>query len=289
MNMNSNMSTVIEDQGFQSEDILRRRLAPYVTFGLQDLQTLMRLDGNTPNSNLTNQLNLKEVVENIFKPKISTEKTTDVVVNGAEHNDVPIEYTIRGLKSHELPVKGVYVHGQIAPGFPYKVRYNGSEKYMFGGEARCLQSIGMGYGKRLTFTGDTLNDKDCYFWSDSHPEGFAFNIAAVKQNEKFIILNSLMEPIGEAVVNYVNEDQHEESSEVVNGVVTKKVRVTLQCSVNFSQKRYHGLVDLHQTNFETINGTALLTKQKRERKAKLDLIENVFLGNFGTCSLHKKS
>ena len=74
---------------------------------------------------------------------------------------------------------------RIVPGFRYRVRCIGDEQWLFDGEARRLDSIGLGYGRRLTFQGDRLNNNDCYFWSDSSPTGFAFSIQALKEGDVF--------------------------------------------------------------------------------------------------------
>ena len=91
---------------------------------------------------------------------------------------------------------------RIVPGFRYRVRCIGDEQWLFDGEARRLDSIGLGYGRRLTFQGDRLNNNDCYFWSDSSPTGFAFSIQALKEGDVFTLFNSDSIPIGE-VSNYL--------------------------------------------------------------------------------------
>ena len=96
-----------------------------------------------------------------------------------------------------LTLSGFHVDSRIAPGFRYTVRRIGEEQHLFDGEARRLNSIGLGYGRRLTFHGDRLNFNDCYFWSDSSPTGFAFNIQALKEGDIFTLFNSESLPIGE--------------------------------------------------------------------------------------------
>lgn len=50
-----------------------------------------------------------------------------------------------------------------------------------------LQSVGMGYAKRITFKPDTLNAPENYFWSDSHPEGLGMEPRAIDPGMKFTI------------------------------------------------------------------------------------------------------
>jgi len=60
---------------------------------------------------------------------------------------------------------------------------------MFNGRALQLLNIGRGYSRRLTFQADsnTLNNNDNYFWSDSRPEGFAFELEVVSTGDKFTL------------------------------------------------------------------------------------------------------
>jgi len=60
---------------------------------------------------------------------------------------------------------------------------------MFNGHALQLLNIGRGYSRRLTFQADsnTLNNNNNYFWSDSRPEGFAFELEVVSAGDKFTL------------------------------------------------------------------------------------------------------
>jgi hypothetical protein len=60
---------------------------------------------------------------------------------------------------------------------------------VFNGRALQLLSIGRGYSKRLTFEADTntLNNNSNYFWSDSSPDGFAFELEVVSPGDKFTL------------------------------------------------------------------------------------------------------
>ncbi|XP_050391640.2 uncharacterized protein LOC126810549 [Patella vulgata] len=295
--IDSDVSVVIEEEVFEEQDLLIRRLTPYATMRPQDLQSLRLGDGNVWTNHFEDLLldrftskypenGISEEEEHTnFRTNSKEPTSRNVVVNGSENNDVPAEYLVKGLKPHELPVIGVYVHRQISPGFPYLVRYNNSQRYLFNGEARCLKSIGMGYGKRLTFAGDTPND-DCVFWSDSHPEGFAFSLVAVQGNQKFVIYTAQMEAVGEVLVESIMDEQEEESTECVNVAITKYVHVRMECSIKYYQ-RNHGLLELRHNDVESINGLAVLVKHKGEKRANLKCIQNVILSRFGKCSLYK--
>lgn len=55
------------------------------------------------------------------------------------------------------------------------------------GRALRLVSVGMGYGKRITFASDKHNINDNYFWSDTHPEGYGFALRLVQEGDKFTL------------------------------------------------------------------------------------------------------
>lgn len=81
---------------------------------------------------------------------------------------------------------------------------------MFGGRALALQSIGSGYARRFTFQPDEgkLNENENYFWSDSRPDGFAFEIEVISVGDKFTIFdaNNVAVAILEVVDAKVSED-----------------------------------------------------------------------------------
>lgn len=85
---------------------------------------------------------------------------------------------------------GTYIDPRIIPGFHYRVRPAGSRRYLFEGRSMLLQSVGMGYGKRITFKPDTLNAPENYFWSDSHTEGLGMEPRAIYPGMKFTIFGN---------------------------------------------------------------------------------------------------
>ncbi|KAJ8315657.1 hypothetical protein KUTeg_007807 [Tegillarca granosa] len=213
---------------------------------------------------------------------------SSIVVRGSDIQDVPIDYSINGIQKHELPVIGVYLDRRICPGFKYKVRYVGTQDFAFDGEARMLESIGMGYGKRLTFRGERRNLNECYFWSDSHPEGFAFSLQAVEKSQKFIIYNSMRLPVGDATVESSNFPQIEESTECKNGSVKKFVRVRITCVINYHHRHHGNLMGVHNQDLEVVEGVAEVVKNKGFREASVVCINDVFLPRIGTCSFLKE-
>lgn len=82
-------------------------------------------------------------------------------------------------------------------------------KYLFKGKALTLQSIGRGFARRITFepVDSTLNNNENYFWTDSRPEGYAFEIEAVSIGDKFTVYDANHEPQGvlEIVSQQVNK------------------------------------------------------------------------------------
>lgn len=86
-----------------------------------------------------------------------------------------------------IQILGTFVDPRIIPGFYYRVRPAGSRRHLFEGRSLLLQSVGMGYGKRITFKPDTLNAPENYFWSDSHPEGIGMETRAIHPGMKFTV------------------------------------------------------------------------------------------------------
>ena len=71
-----------------------------------------------------------------------------------------------------LVLSGTFVDENITPGFYYRVRRIHDSSFLFNGEARRLVSVGMGYGKRITFGGDhVIDNTDFFFYSDTEQEG----------------------------------------------------------------------------------------------------------------------
>lgn len=185
------------------------------------------------------------------------------ILKGETINDIPTTYSLKGLQPFEIPVVGTYVDPRILTGFKYRVRPVDSKKHLFGGNALTLQSIGRGYGKRLTFESASLNQNENYFWSDTNPEGYGFTIQAVSPGETFTIHNNV-EEIGRAQVFRADLPQVEENTTTLDGAVVKRVRVILTCDVSFHGQQDHTLV---------CTGTAILVR--KGRIARVQEIEEV--------------
>ncbi|XP_033740582.1 LOW QUALITY PROTEIN: uncharacterized protein LOC117327630 [Pecten maximus] len=202
--------------------------------------------------------------------------------------DIPVQYTVHGIHPHEFPVKGFYVDRRVCPGFRYKVRFVSRRDDVFDGKGRCLLSVGMGYGKRLTFKGDKLNVNDCFFWSDNDEDGYAFSHDVLEKGEKFILYDSNSQPIGDVVVESATEcPQIEESMETTKTHIKKVVRVRFACVINY-HTRFHGsLVEVNNQDIEIVEGLVDVIKQRREREAQVQCIRNVHLMRAGDCTLWK--
>nr|CAD7266478.1 unnamed protein product [Timema shepardi] len=164
-------------------------------------------------------------------------------LDGALLGDIPARYTIPAIRTHEFPVVGVWVDPRVAPGFRYRVRpiqEQGQRKgqteshYFFGGKALTLQSIGRGYTRRVTFEGDSLNDNDNYFWSDSWPLGFAFELEVTRPGEKYTLHDANSVAVGTSEIVEMTSPQEEVSHVILDdGSVEKTVRVRLLCKVEW--------------------------------------------------------
>ena len=188
----------------------------------------------------------------------------------------------------ELFRTGFEVDSRIAPGFRYLVRYIGQDEYLFDGRAKRLESIGLGYGRRLTFQGETLNNNENYFWSDSSPEGFAFNIEAVKEDDCFIVTDADSQVVGNAVVEKAYFPQIERDTIVEDNAVVKHVHVKFMCSIK-SLSNDHTYINLNIKDFEFVEGTAELVKEKGAKEAYVRCVHNVYFQKFGMCRLHQEA
>ena len=147
----------------------------------------------------------------------------------------------------------------------------------------------MGYGKRLTFRGDTLNQNDAFFWSDSHPQGFAFIIRAVNDGERFVIYDAANVVVGDAKVEKADDIQMEEKTECTNGAVTKYVRVRLTCSIIIHRRHHNDLIEMQDNNnVQVVEGIAEVLKPKGARQATTLKITDVVLPRVGLCSFWRE-
>ncbi|XP_046390726.1 uncharacterized protein LOC124159158 [Ischnura elegans] len=213
-------------------------------------------------------------------PGVDDKKWRRTKVSGEKIGDIPTKYTVFGLEAHELPVIGTYVDPRITPGFHYRVRPAGNPRPLFGGRSLRLLSIGAGYGKRISFEPDSLNNPSAFtFWSDSQPDGFGFEPRAVFTGMRFAVCAG-GQRLGEAVVFRADSPQVEDNdalamssvSALLNipkeGVV-KCIRVDVTCHVQ--------LFGFQDTQAMRVSGHAIVQKKAGTRVAELLRIENVGL------------
>ncbi|KAI8436835.1 hypothetical protein MSG28_010290 [Choristoneura fumiferana] len=203
-----------------------------------------------------------------------------ITVSGADIKDIPCQYCVVGLEKYELPVIGTYVDPRVVPGFHYRVRPAGCRRHLFEGRSLLLQSVGMGYGKRITFKPDTLNAPENYFWSDSHPEGVGMEPRAIQPGMKFTITGN-GGLLGEASVFRADMPQVEEKTEYVDvpgkrgKAVEKYIHVDVTCHVKLATTG-GGSVDL-EVHLMKVSGVALVRKEPGQVVAKLVKVYNVGL------------
>ncbi|XP_063536452.1 uncharacterized protein LOC134746117 isoform X2 [Cydia strobilella] len=214
-----------------------------------------------------------------LKPGIES-SSRRVTVNGGDINDIPCQYCVVGLEKYELPVIGTYVDPRIVPGFHYRVRPAGCRRHLFEGRSLLLQSVGMGYGKRITFKPDTLNAPENYFWSDSHPEGIGMEPRAIQPGMKFTITGN-GGLLGEASVFRADLPQVEEKTEYVDvpgkrgKAVEKYIHVDVTCHVKLATTG-GGSVD-SEVHLMKVSGVALVRKEPGQAIANLVKVYNVGL------------
>lgn len=290
-------------ESFELDDI--RRLSLYATIRADDLKELQYFGENLLNKKIVIQKEKTRFsLQDLFtKPKFLQCVTDEIIVEEQTVNEsldsqeevrtindpLGVQYTVNGIRKHEFPVIGFHVDDRICPGFKYHVRYLGSNRQVFHGEPRLLESIGMGYGKRLTFKGDNPNIQDCVFWSDSNPEGYGFSISVINKGEKYMIYDSLNQRIGDIVIESVQEPQVEEAMTCCKGDVTKMVRVQFTCSIQYHNRLDHSLYHIVNKDLQTVNGIAVVTRDRKSREAKVVCIKDIKFLNMETCTLWNES
>ncbi|XP_054288791.1 uncharacterized protein LOC129004288 isoform X1 [Macrosteles quadrilineatus] len=207
-------------------------------------------------------------------------KERSTVVHGVSIGDVPTRYTVFGLQPYEMPVIGTYIDPRIMPGFEYRVRMAGPpRKHFFQGRALRLVSVGAGYGKRITFAPDVLNEPENYFWSDTHPDGLGFEIRAVHVGQRFHILAGGLY-LGEAHVFRADAAQYEEKQEVIRQkdgtTIVKYVHVDVTCHVKMDTTRA-GVPTTCDSHTMRVSGTAVVARRPRQSRADLLRVENIGL------------
>lgn len=179
----------------------------------------------------------QDLARQTYQPscKVSCDCKTEsksVVLDGSQIGDIPAVYNFKNLRKHEFPAVGVYLDQRIVPGFKYRVRpvreTGCQEKWLFKGRALPLESIGRGYSRRITFKADegTLNDNLNYFWADSCPQGFAFELEVISAGDKFTIFDANRLPVGFLEILSNQAAQEEVGHKVAgDGQIEKTVRI----------------------------------------------------------------
>uniref|UniRef100_A0A1B6ESN8 Uncharacterized protein n=2 Tax=Cuerna arida TaxID=1464854 RepID=A0A1B6ESN8_9HEMI len=208
-------------------------------------------------------------------------KQRSTVVHGKNIGDVPTRYTIFGLEPYEIPVIGTYIDPRIVTGFEYRVRMAGPpRKHFFQGRALRLVSIGAGYGKRITFTPDRLNEPNNYFWSDTHPDGLGFEPRAVHVGQRFYISAGGLR-LGEADVFRADAPQYEERQELVQTkdgtTIIKYIYIDVTCHVTMDTTSAGMLSSAEDSHTMRVSGTAVVARAPRQSCAKLLRVENIGL------------
>ena len=210
------------------------------------------------------------------------------LVRGDEISDVPTEYSIPALRVQELPVVGTYVHKHIIPGFAYRVRRNGSDNFLFDGQALVLEKIGQGYGKRLTFESEDLINNENFFWSDSNRDlGFAFSMKVVSESDKFVVFDSADRRVAEASVSSVRDEQEVQSTGIENGCIVCEVYVfDMECQVSFTTDEHVPHMFRGLTMGFILCGVASAKKPNNQVQASFVEVKTV-LAPLGACFMLK--
>ncbi|XP_035206188.1 uncharacterized protein LOC118181216 [Stegodyphus dumicola] len=225
-------------------------------------------------SSLEEHLLHDDYIPTVKEESLAKNSCNKWAVRGEDIGDIPTCYDSKGFKPGELVVKGTYVDPKIIPGFRYKVRKNLNDEYLFGGKSLRLESIGLGYGKRMTFESYTLNENDNFFWSDSYGPGYGLQLQAVDPDENFHIMDtSLGKKIGRAIV--CKSESNEISSAVSeDGQIQKECRVYIICDVILNDSS--NMQNIYIEDVAT-QGVAQILRNANSSKAEL---QKIILDNF---------
>lgn len=163
----------------------------------------------------------------------------------------------------------------------------GTKKYIFNGRALTLQGVGMGYGKRITMEGDSLNNNNNYFYSDTHPQGYGFELVGITPGEKFSVFDSEERPVAKATIeSVISVNEIDTIAVKETGEVQKQVRVLFGCSIVYGSDP-HGLMPLCSNNSVQMSGLMCISKEKRGKVASLSAFRDIELKHYGICSFEK--
>jgi hypothetical protein len=180
---------------------------------------------------------------------------------------------------------GTYVDKRVVPGFRYRVRKLGGsnpERFLFNGEALTLQSIGRGYGKRITFEGGKLNEpNENYFYSDTNPAGFGLTLVAVEAEDQFSVTAlEDMHPLAEAKIVSVLEEKELSSRLEADKSLVKEVRVTITFDIAYVGG-HHGMLPIYLPHRLRATGIAMIERKHRARKAFTTFIKDIEIPHHG--------
>lgn len=172
---------------------------------------------------------------------------------------------------------------RILPGFRYRVRKLGGlnpERYLFKGKALTLQSIGRGYGKRITFEGETLNSNSNYFYSDTNPAGFGLSLVAVEAEQQFSVTGvEDTHPLAEAKIVSVLAQSEVCSRLEEDKSLVKEVRVTVNFDIEYVGG--HRMMPIYLPQRLQATGIAMIERKHRARKAFTTFIEDIEIPHHG--------
>lgn len=206
--------------------------------------------------------------------------SSHVTVSGADVSDIPTSYAIPKLAPYEKAVVGTFVDLMITPGYPYKVRLNGTDDFLFDGKPLTLKSVGQGYGKRLMFDSDDILNNGNYFWSDSNPrDGFALSLCIDIAGE-FLIKSTDGYTFGKSAVTFVSDHQVVKRIRCRKGsAVELEVKVKFTCDLSINDPQSILSADT------TLEGVAIATRAKDG--VEVSRIEDVSVPGCGECVFEK--
>lgn len=135
----------------------------------------------------------------------------------------------------------------------------------------------MGYGKRLTFQGDSLNENTNYFWSDSAVNGYGFTFQAIGHENAFNIFDTKTgQVIGRVLINNpsIVDDAVLSTAVGERGYIEKEVKVQFSCDVILYDDTNNQNMFVEDVS---VLGKAVVVRESLASKAK---VNQIFLEDF---------
>lgn len=133
---------------------------------------------------------------------------------------------------------------------------------------------------------EKFNENSNYFYSDTQPDGYGFELVVAETGDEFDICDEENCVVGRATVESVDSLLPEIASKLTpsNGAIEKHVPITVTCTIT-NQVGSRGLLCLQTEETLQVSGVAVVVRERRSALATTIMIQDVTLPTFGVCRL----